>query len=207
MKILNYSFLAALFLFGCTQNNKAKVVPPERHKAQVEVYVDSLLNSYPGVLNNDITKESFSKIIRIHVESFKGKSAPFINDIPFIFERMLAYGNDGFSSNSGKYLVKFSFAAKHYDAANKHESTIQIFSVVDGERAAKLVDGESYYLRGVLKDFANCKGSIVLPSGRCFEGYPRVSSASGVLSSDNDLPYVNLGSFILDSLDFKLFPK
>lgn len=195
---------AALFLFatlaaGCIGNGaKKQVVQQEQKEYALREMLDSCLSGQPNANSNDVARSILADTLKSKFQRFRGHSLPYIEDLPFQYEMCLKYPQT-LETDIEKYVVKFGFGnvTSECELSDKYETTFQVFTVLDKETVATLVDGALYHIKGTFRDFANnsAETGFTLPSGRCFIDYPSVISI-------DDKPYIDLGTLIVDSLSF-----
>ena len=169
--------------------------------------LDSCLKQQPNAMNNKISMSILADTIKTAIQKFRGDSLPFLADIPLQYEMCLEYPRhfESFESeidkNAGKYVVKFGFGeiSSKCKLSDNYQATFQVFTVMDREQVATLVDNALYHVNGMLVDFANNskETGFVLPSGKCLVDYPKV------IISDSK-PYFMLGTLILENVTFTL---
>lgn len=196
MKKYIFIFVPIMLLAFCTP--KQTESKTEKKDLQLKVILDKLIDSQPNLLNNDITKQIFSDSLTCIIQKYKGDTIPFLSEIPLEFEMMLEYTSP-YSEHADKYVVKFGYGeiASKLKISENYKTTFQVFAIVPKDVAANLIQNKFYNLQGIFVDFANCSGSFELPSGKCFEDYPNLTDYDGN-------PYIDLGTFILADINFKL---
>lgn len=157
-------------------------------------------------MNNDVTRSILADSIKESFQKYIGDSLPFLTGIPLTYEMALEYPPSPFDfyserfKNAGKYVVKFEMyeGSKGFKLSPEYTTTFLVFTVMDKEQVATLIDKKQYYVNGNFRDFANCssKTGFILPSGKCLTSYPSIyeSSFGGVT--------FNLGTLILEDVTF-----
>lgn len=182
-----------LALFGCgnnkTQKKAVQTTPPQYALREM---LDSCLKSQPMANNNDVTRSILADTLKNKIQLYKGRALPYLEDLPMQYEMCLPYPN-------GQYVVKFGFGevTSKCKLSNKYETTFQVFTIMDKEKVATLIDGSLYHIKGIFRDFANnsSETGFSLPSGKYIVDYPNI------INIDNK-PYIDLGTLIIDSLSF-----
>lgn len=195
----------SMVLGGCSSNTNKSNVQIQEPSFLLKELLDSLLKESPNIMNNDITKQDFANVLTTELQKYRGDTLPFLSELPFEFEMSMEYPKSPFDfeseiyKNAGKYVVKFGFGkySSKCKLSDKYETTFQVFSIVDKSTASQLVDNSLYKINGTFNDFSNCNGSFTLPSGKCFNGYPRISK-----SSLYEIPSIDLGTLIIENLTF-----
>lgn len=173
---------------------------------QLAVFLDKCLSEQPNALNNEVTRAILADTIRERLLKYQNDTLPILADLPMKYEMCLQYPprifetfEASFEKNAGKYVVKFSFGeyTSKIKLSSKYKTTFQVFTILEKETVATLVDGALYKINGKFRDFANNtqKTGFVLPSGKCIISFP------SVISIDNS-PYIDLGTLILDNISF-----
>lgn len=196
--ILGLCGLFFLALSSCIQNGN-KQANATIKKTELNILLDTLVSKCPNMMNNDITKTDFADTLTRTLSKYQGKPLGLLQGLKMEFEMCMPYPNDSlvFESDANKYIVKFGFSESDNAIvqSDKYTTTFQIFSIVDKKTASQLVENSFYELKGTFRDFVNCKGSFTLPSGKCFEGYPKISEL-------DSKPYIDMGTLIVDNLTF-----
>lgn len=199
MKNLFYSFLSLFLLFGCSQTNEK--THTETKKTNIQLFLDNCLESNPDARNNEVTRGMLADTIKARLQAHIGDTLAILSDIALEYEMCLEYDNPN-HKNAGKYVVKFSLSSfdNGHSESNKFKTTLQVFTTMDKQDVAKLVERGKYKVQGIFVDFANCsaESGFILPSGDCFTDYPRV-----VATSYEKMLFVNLGTLILDNVKLK----
>ena len=207
-KVMQITGLAILFAIfsSCTGKRVETQSEIKDSPKQLAVFLDKCLSEQPNSLNNEVIRTTLSDTIRERLLKYQGDTLPILSDLPMEYEMCLQYPLRIFETfeadcdkNAGKYVVKFSFGeyTSKCKLSPKYKTTFQVFSILDKEAVAMLVDGALYKINGEFRDFANNtqKTGFVLPSGKCIISYPSVTSI------DNN-PYIDLGTLILDNISF-----
>lgn len=191
-----------LLLTGC-MNNASKQVPQQeqqQEKYALREMLDSCLQAQPNANNNDVARSILADTLKSKFQRFRGYSLPYIEDLPFQYEMCLEYPQT-LETDIEKYVVKFGFGdvTSKCELSDKYETTLQVFTVLDKETVATLVDGALYHIKGTFRDFANnsTETGFKLPSGKCLVDYPSV----GVTAFD-DKPFIYMGTLVIDNLSF-----
>lgn len=196
---------------SCISNTSTNKGKEDKQDCRLKAMLDSCLIEQPNAMNNDVTKSILADTIKARLQQFRGDTLIYISDIPFQYEMALEYPPSPFEfesesyKNAGKYVVKFghSDTFTKYRISDKYEVSFQVFTIMNKETVANLVDGELYYISGIFRDFANnsSETGFVLPSGKCLIQYPTVNKYTG------DKVSINLGTMIVDGLTFKLISQ
>ena len=199
------SILCCLLIVGCTNNTNKQVSKEEKYA--LREMLDSCLQAQPNANNNDITRSILADTLKSKFQCFRGRYLPYIEDLPVQYEMCLEYPRmfETFESeidkNAGKYVVKFSFGnvTSKCELSDKYETTFQVFTIMEKDTVAMLVDDSLYHIKGIFRDFANNtkETGFKLPSGKCLVDYPSVS-----VSSVGNKPFIDLGTLVIDSLSF-----
>lgn len=157
--------------------------------------IDSCLDVAPAT--NDVARSILADTLKGKFQHYQGKHLPYIDDLTFSYEMCVEYPKLFESiddANAGKYLVKFSLANGKID--DDCSVTFQVFAIMNKDSVATLVEGGTYHLDGLFRDFANStqETGFVLPSGKCINAYPSVTTET------DDTPCINLGTLVFDSL-------
>lgn len=198
MRKLFYSFLSLFLLFGCIPTNN-KTTHTEPKKPNIQLFLDSCLESNPNARNNEVTRGILADTIKTRLQTHIGDTLAILSDTPLEYEMCLEYSKKS-DKNKGRYVVKFSLSSfdEGSPQSDKFETTLQVFTIMEKQDVAKLTERGKYQVQGVFVDFANYS-SFILPSGRCFTDYPSVTLSS----SYNEKLFINLGTLILDSVTVK----
>lgn len=199
MKRLSCIFVITFCLWGCGSSpNKSNVQVQKEPTFILKGLLDSLINESPNLMNNDITKQDFANILTSNLRKYRTDTLPFLSELPVAFEMSMQYPESDFE-NAGKYVVKFGFGSSKFTLSKDYQTTFQIFTVMDKENAATLIDGEFYHVKGIFIDFANNskETGFVFPNGKCIIDYPKIS-----VSSLGNVPFINLGSLIIENATF-----
>ena len=193
------------FLFSCV--NKQSNTEQLTEEYILKTILDSCLEKQPNAMNNDITRSILADSIKATIQCYIGDSLPFLSNIPLKYEMALEYLPSPFDfesesfKNAGKYVVKFSFSesSNKCELSKEYQTTFQIFTIMDKEAVATLIDGALYYVNGKFIDFANNskETGFVLPSGKCLVDYPSISR-----SALDNKPFINLGTLIIENATF-----
>lgn len=202
MRKVLYSIITCACLCACNGVRKAD---PPKEQYTLGLFIDSCLESYPSYNNNAVTRSILADTLKNRLQKYRGKHLTYLDDLPFQYEMCLEYPKTfDFvdDANAGKYVVKFgfsdSFLKNELSDKYEYEATFQVFTVMDKEKVAMLVDDSLYHIKGIFRDFANNtkETGFALPSGKFFVDYPSV----GVTSLGDT--FICLGTLILDSLTF-----
>lgn len=179
----------------CACNGGIRNTEPDMPQYALASLIDSCMGVAPAT--NDVARSMIADTLKSKFQRYQGKHLPYLDDLFFTYEMCLEYPKTFDSvddANVGKYVVKFSLA--NDGIADGYTTTLQVFAIMDKESVAPLVDGETYHLDGLFRDFANStqETGFVLPSGKCINDYPSVTSNS------DGTPYINLGTLVIDSL-------
>ena len=206
MKIkLSFLFIFCFILIGCIKNNKQIDVEHNRDVYELSCVLDSCLDTQPNYNNNEITRSILADTIKSVFQRYRGLALSNIEDLPFQYEMALEYPRlfDSFESeidkDAGKYVVKFFFGTSICDISERYDVCFNVFTIMEKDKVAMLVDDSLYYIRGKFRDFANNsqETGFKLPSGKCLIDYPSI-----YISALSNKPVINLGTLILDSLTF-----
>ncbi len=199
-----------IFLFGCV--NKQPNIVQSQKEYILKTILDSHLEKQPNAMNNEIAMSILADSIKTTIQSYAGDSLPFLTEIPMMYDMALEYPPNPYDfelesfKNAGKYVVKFSFSeySNKCELSKEYQTTFQIFTIMDKETVATLIDNGLYHINGKFIDFANnsSETGFVLPSGKCLIDYPKVSR-----SSINNKPFINLGTLILENVTFVQIQK
>lgn len=184
------SFLVLLIaLSGCAHNATMG------HPAKVDEFINGCL--FDGANNNDITRQVLADTIDTRLARMSGNSLEILSGIPMTFEMMMEYPKPIFdfqtNPNTGKYVVKFSFA-KNFDACR---ASLQVLTILDKEFASGLVDGKQYIVQGVFDGIAN---EFPLPSGKVFTDKTRVSDVNG-------MPYIIVATMVVSNPTISIYEE
>lgn len=205
MQMTGFVILLAIFA-SCTGKRTETQSEIKDSPKQLAVFLDKCLSEQPNALNNEVTRTILADTIRERLLKYQNDTLPILSDLPMEYEMCLQYPprifetfEASFEKNAGKYVVKFSFGenTSKINLSSKYKTTFQVFTILEKEVVATLVDGALYKINGKFRDFANNtqKTGFVLPSGKCIISYPSVTSI------DNS-PYIDLGTLILDNISF-----
>ena len=181
----------------CACNGGIRKTEPAMPQYAIASLIDSCLGVVPAT--NNVARSMLADTLKSKFQRYQGKHLPYIDDLFFDYEMCLEYPKTFDSvgaANAGKYVVKFSLS--NDKIADGFSVTFQVFTIMDKESVAPLVEGGTYHLDGLFRDFANSttETGFVLPSGKCTNAYPTVTSNS------DGTPYINLGTLVIDSLSF-----
>ncbi len=209
MKNLKCLFLSLLLitLISCdssiNNNNHKNENKQEPQKFALQLLLDSCLRSQPNSMNNDVSRSILADSIKVAFQKHIGDTLPFLSDIPLTFEMSLEYPPSPFKfytesyKNAGKYVVKFGFGeiTSKFTLSPDYKVSFQVFTIMEKEQVASLVDNGLYRINGTFIDFANnsAKTGFVLPSGKCLIDYPKVIFI-------DKKPYFSLGTLILENI-------
>lgn len=179
----------------CACNSGVRNTEPETPQCALASLIDSCLGVAPAT--NDVSRSILADTLKSKLQRYQGKHLPYIGDLFFTYEMCLEYPKTFDSvddTNAGKYVVKFSLANEKI--ADGCSTTFQIFAIMGKESVTHLVEGGTYHLDGLFRDFANStkETGFVLPSGKCINAYPSVTTDS------DGTPCINLGTLVIDSL-------
>lgn len=201
IKFIVLLLLCAMIIACGTSPNKNES-KQETQKYALQQLLDSCLSQQPNAMNNDVSRSILADTIKSTVQKFIGDSLPFLADIPLQYEMCSEYPRhfESFESeidkNAGKYIVKFGFGeiTSKCKLSDDYQATFQVFTIMNKEQVATLVDNALYRVNGVFVDFANNskETGFVLPNGKCLVDYPKVITSYGK-------PYFMLGTFILEN--------
>lgn len=205
MQIVGFAISLVIFASCTAKRTETQSVIKDSPK-QLAVFLDKCLAEQPNALNNEVTRTILADTIKTRLLKYQGDTLAILSDLPMEYEMCLQYPpcifetfEASFEKNAGKYVVKFSFGeyTSKCKLSSKYKTTFQVFSILDKETVAMLVDGALYKINGKFRDFANNtqETGFVLPSGKCIISYPSVTSI------DNS-PYIDLGTLILDNISF-----
>lgn len=187
-----------LILASCTTNHQEshRDESPTNVSTMLDRFIDSLLIENPNALNNDVTRSMMSDTIKARFNRYQGGKLPFLSELPMEYEMCLPY--NAYSDFAGQYVVKFSFC----DRADDKTTTFQVFTRMDKEQVASLVDNAKYKIDGVFLFYPdNTKDHwFELPSGRGCTDNPRISMTTELDNSQK--PFINLGTLILKDVNF-----
>ena len=206
MKIKFSFFIIFCFgLIGCIKHNQPTDVKQKRHEYALSRVLDSCMKTQPNFNNNEITRTILADTIKSVFQRNRGFALSNIEDLPFQYEMALEYPRlfDSFESeidkDAGKYVVKFCFGTSNCDFSDRYDVCFNVFTIMEKDKVAMLVEDSLYYIRGKFRDFANDsqETGFILPSGKCLIDYPTI-----YISALGNKPVINLGTLILDSLTF-----
>lgn len=189
-----------LSLVGCTNGQPGKQNTPQATQTTtataLDNFVDAAIASTPNYMNNDVTRSMLADTIKARINQYQGDKLPFLSELPMEYEMCLPYNQ--YSAFAGKYVVKFSYC----NNAPERHITFQVFTRMDKEQVANLVDHAKYSIDGTFLFFPDNTQShwFELPSGRGFTDNPKIHAT---IEFDNtQTPFINLGSFIMDDVSF-----
>lgn len=191
MQITGFVILLAIFA-SCTGKKTETQSEIKDSPKQLAVFLDKCLSEQPNALNNEVTRTILADTIRERLLKYQNDTLPVLSDLPMEYEMCLQYPprifenfEASFEKNAGKYVVKFSFGeyTSKINLSSKYKTTFQVFTILEKEAVATLVDGALYKINGKFRDFANNtqKTGFVLPSGKCIISYPSVTSIDNSL--------------------------
>ena len=196
------SLFIIILLSSCTSDNK-KIQQQAQQTPPLKEFLDSFIAQNENLMNNNVTMNDGANALMTQLQESIGDTLPFVINLPLQFEMLLEYPKSPFEfesdafKNTGKYVAKFSFGSNcNYKISDDYTTTFQIFTIIDKELALQLIENKLYHINGIFKDFANTNGSFVLPSGKCFEGFPKINSI-------DSKPYIDLGTLIIEDISFK----
>lgn len=120
----------------------------EKKAPKVKDYIfahvaDSIFKLHPGDIKNPIIREDIGKDLKKYAMQFKGKHMPLIEELPFICKSITQEGNH--------YLAGFKYQRDATETELGIE--LQVAVVQSREDAAKLIEGDIYYLKGIMAGF------------------------------------------------------
>lgn len=198
--------LMLILWVSCVPKNNEK--QQENPPFALKTFLDNFISENPNIGNNEITLKDGEGVLCSEIQKNIGDTLAFFSQLPFEFEMAMEYPQSPFDfetesyPNAGKYVIKFGFGeyTSNCTISDNYKVTFQVFAVVGKEIVSPLVKGGLYHINGKFKDFANCHGSFVLPSGKCFDGSPRISLL------DNKLHF-NIGTLILEDITISKIDK
>lgn len=200
------AIIFCLGFVGCGTTPNKNNSNQEPTKYVLQQFLDSFLEQQPNAMNNDVSRSILADTIKVAIQQFIGDSLPFLSDIPLQYEMCLVYPRhfESFESeidkNAGKYVVKFGFGetVSKCSLSDDYKATFQVFTIMDKEQVAMLVDNALYHVNGTFVDFANNskETGFVLPSGKCLVDYPKITTLERK-------PYFMLGTLVLENVKFK----
>lgn len=104
---------------------------------------DSIYKAHPGDINNEIIQEDIAKDLKKYALQFKGKHMPLIEELPFSCKGVVKDGN--------RYIVGFMYKKDATELELGLE--LQVAVPQSREDAAKFVEGDIYYLKGIMAGF------------------------------------------------------
>ncbi|MBO4723321.1 MAG: hypothetical protein J5629_10395 [Muribaculaceae bacterium] len=136
---------------------------------------DSIFKLHPGDIKNQIIQEDIAKDLKKYAMQFKGKHMPLIEELPFKCKGVVEEGNH--------YIAGFMY--KRDADKNVLGLELQVAITQSREDAAKLVEGDTYYLKGIMA------------------GFPYQSVYPYALEPlyTNDRPLLSLGAIKLDNAE------
>lgn len=191
-----------LFMISCINNNQhstqteeyATVEPNGGIEAPTKNYVvanivDSIITANPDYLDNDIKRNRVATEIQNTVINVISNNHEVLTEIPLTYEMMMPRGND--------YIIKFELnnIGNNTRISNKYNIYFNVFTIMNADEAADLVDNQKYYL--TFSSIRNVNHNLTLPSGRTFYDNPNVYK-----SSLGDEISVSLGGFLLSGVNF-----
>ncbi|ERI85157.1 hypothetical protein HMPREF1981_02044 [Bacteroides pyogenes F0041] len=201
--------LVSIFLLACCTNVHNGKVNSGIKETNIQVFLNSCLESNPNARNNEITRGMLADTIRTRLQAQIGDTLAILSGLTFDFEMCLEYHRrfNTFESdidrNAGKYAVKFSTSNFNNESisSDKFNVTLQVLTVMNKEDVANLKDNGKYQIQGTFVDFANNseETGFLLPSGGYFIDYPSVFMDS----LDEEKMIINLGTIILDNIKLK----
>ena len=196
-KIFSILALCSVILFSGCQGPTKKPEKEEVKNYALKTLLDGFIAESPEMTNNEITLGDASDKLAIVTKQNIGDSLQLISELPLEFEMALEYPNEIYIKTPGMYVAKFGFGEfqSKTKLSDKYKASFIVFSIVDKETVSKLKKGSFYTIKGTFKDFANCKGSFQLPSGKCIDNPPKISSYKDELS-------FNFGTLIVENISF-----
>lgn len=195
MRKVLYSIIICTYACVCACNGGIRNTEPDMPQYALASLMDSCMGVAP--VTNDVARSMIADTLKSKFQRYQGKHLPYIDDLFFTYEMCLEYPKTFDSvddANVGKYVVKFSLS--NGKIADGCSTTFQIFAIMNKDAVAPLVEGGTYHLDGLFRDFANSskETGFVLPSGKCINAYPSVTTDS------DGTPCINLGTLVIDSL-------
>ena len=149
--IITFGACVALSLLGCS--NGGGTATTDHHveatptSTPLDCFVDSIFKTMPNALDNDVTRSMLADSIKVSLNNYQGGAIPFLSGLPLEYEMCLPYDRN--SKFAGQYVVKFSYS----DRATDKTMTFQVFTRMDKEKVANLVDHAKYQVDGVFLFF------------------------------------------------------
>ena len=174
MQIVGFAISLVIFASCTAKRTETQSVIKDSPKP-LAVFLDKCLAEQPNALNNEVTRTILADTIKTRLLQYQGDTLAILSDLPMKYEMCLQYPprifetfEASFEKNAGKYVVKFSFGeyTSKCKLSSKYKTTFQVFSILDKETVAMLVDGALYKINGKFRDFANNtqETGFVLPS-------------------------------------------
>lgn len=116
---------------------------PEVKKSIFAHVADSIYKAHPGDIKNEIICEDIAKDLKKYALQFKGKHMPLIEELPFEC--------NGIVKDGGRYIVAFQYKKDATETELGLE--LQVAVPQSREDAAKFVEGDIYYLKGIMAGF------------------------------------------------------
>ncbi len=189
---------AVLTLSGCINDNRGNQSPTIEvaPSTNLDNFVDVLFSEFPEAMNNDVTRSILADTIKSRVNQYQGGELPLLSDLPMEYEMCLPYNS--YSKYAGQYVVKFSYSGR----ADDRTVTFQVFTRMDKEQVANLVDHAKYNINGTFLFYPDNTQAhwFELPSGRGVTDNPHISTTTTL--DDSKKPFVNLGTMIFQDVTF-----
>lgn len=156
-KVLAISFLAMLMCScqptgqtnGTSATDSVAIADFEEEEAQkmdntiFAQVADSIFKQHPGDIKNPIIREDLGVALVKYCNQFKGKHMPLVEELPFKLSEVIQDGN--------KYIACFKYERKADE--NLLGLELQLAVKQTREEAAKLVKGDTYYVKGIMAGF------------------------------------------------------
>lgn len=187
-----------LTFYGCVNDNRAnqsQAIEVET-LTQLDRFVDSAFAQNPDAMNNAVTRSMLADTIKSRISQYQGGQLPFLAELPMEYEMCLPYNQ--YSKYAGQYVVKFSYSGR----ADDRITTFQVFTRMDKEQVASLVDHAKYHINGTFMFYPDNTQEhwFELPSGRGVTDNPSITTSTTL---DNSIkPFVNLGTMIFQDVTF-----
>lgn len=188
-----------LSLAGCANGGTATTeqsINSIHTSTHLDQFVDSIFNAMPNAMNNDVTRSMLADSIKSRLNQYQGGAIPYLAELPLEYEMCLPYNQ--YSKFAGQYVVKFSYS----DRADNKTTTFQVFTRMNKEEVANLVDHAKYQIDGVFLFFPDNTQEhwFEMPSGKGITDFPDIIATTELDGSIK--PFINLGSFIMDDVKF-----
>ena len=155
-KVITIAFLALLCSCmpttqsnGPTSADSVTVADIEKEEAQkmnntiFAQVADSIFKQHPGDIKNPIIREDLGVALVKYCNQFKGKHMPLVEELPFKLTDVIQDGN--------KYIAGFKYERRADE--NLLGLELQLAVKQTREEAAKLVKGDTYYVKGIMAGF------------------------------------------------------